>query len=95
MSEVTPFALSCKSAGGGVWARIMRPRLLGMRRWRKRGGSREEVGLRRRGVSDERADSVVQGVKFENCGIHKETGHPGGGRGCLKRGLKNKIEEIV
>lgn len=53
------------------------------------------MGLRRRGVSDECADSVVQGVKFESCGIHKETGHPGGGRGCLKRGLKNKIKEIV
>lgn len=53
------------------------------------------MGLRWRGVSDECADSVVQGVKFQSCGIHKETGHPAGGRGCLKRRLKNKIKEIV
>lgn len=42
-------------------------------------------------MSDECADSVVRGVKFQSCGIHNETGHPGGGRGCLK----NKIKEIV
>lgn len=72
---------------------IMCPRLSGMMSQKEEMWRKQEKG----GFGGEEwvMSVLIKWANLQSCGIHEETGHPGGGRDCWKRGWKTRLKDSL